>query len=145
VSRDDFALAVLAASGGATHTPVQVQKLFFLLDQKIPKPVGGPHFNFHADNYGPFDVEVYRSLERLANENFVSIDLVQDLRKKMYRTTPEGQVRGEAMLKSFGEPISSYIRSVSEWVRRLSFADLVSAIYAEYPAMRANSIFRHSH
>ena len=39
------------------------------------------------------------------------------------------------------EPVMSYIKEVSKFVRALSFADLVSAIYKAYPEMKANSVF----
>jgi hypothetical protein len=37
----------------------------------------------------------------------------------------------------------AYIRQASEFVRSLSFTQLVSAIYKAYPEMRENSVFQH--
>lgn len=145
MTREDFVLAVLAASNGAAHTPVQVQKLFFLLDKKAARLLGGPYFDFLPDNYGPFDCAVYRCLETLSGVNLVSIENVDDARRKTYRTTPEGQQQGEDSLADFAPEIRDYIRAVSDWVRKLSFAQLVSAIYAEYPDMKSKSIFRHAY
>lgn len=142
VSRDEFVLAVLAASNGAAHTPVQVQKLFFLLDKKIPGLVGGPYFNFRPDDYGPFDSAVYSTLEHLSRDGAVAIEYVQDLRRKLYRTTPAGQDKGELNLATFDKPVQDYIRKLSEWLRGLRFAELVTYIYAEFPDMKANSVFR---
>ena len=49
-----------AAGGpGIIFNPVQIQKLLFLFDREIPEQVGGPHFQFVAYHYGPFDLEVY--------------------------------------------------------------------------------------
>ena len=138
----DFVLAVLAAADGASHTPVQVQKLFFLLDRKAPNLVGGPHFNFQPDDYGPFDVAVYRELESLASDNLVEIQTVNDTRRKTYRTTPSGQTKGSQLLASFGEPIAEYVSQLSLWVRSQSFAQLVSSIYTHFPDMKVNSVFQ---
>ena len=62
----DIVLAALAASKGAAHSPVQIQKLLFLLDRKLADRLEGPHFNFVAHNYGPFDRAIYDQLEELA-------------------------------------------------------------------------------
>jgi hypothetical protein len=141
MTKDDFVLAVLAAADGANHTPVQVQKLFFLLDKKIPYHIGGTHFNFHPDDYGPFDSGVYRALEALSARGLVEVNKVADLRRKTYRTTSDGQRRGEAVLSGLSTGVADYIRQLSAWVRNLSFAELVSAIYAEFPDMKVNSVF----
>jgi hypothetical protein len=140
MNRQEYMVAVLAAAGGTVHTPVQVQKLFFLLDKKIPEFVGGPYFDFQAHDYGPFDKNVYSELERLANRGLVSIDEPGSL--KSFRLTVEGNSTGSAGLADLPSVVSEYIARLSQWVRSLSFADLVSAIYREYPEMRANSIFR---
>jgi hypothetical protein len=140
MKRSDYILAVLAAANGASHTPVQVQKLFFLLDQKIPERIQGPFFQFEPRDYGPFDKNVYSQLETLSTENLVSIDDAGGMRT--FRLTPSGQSRGAVLLATLPGEISDYISRLSQWVRSLSFEDLVSAIYREYPEMRANSVFR---
>jgi hypothetical protein len=142
VLKDEFVLAVLAASDGAEFTPVQVQKLFFLLDRKAPNIVEGPYFDFHPDDYGPFDSSVYSTLESLSRAGHVSIDCVQDLRRRLYRPTIAGQKIGRDKLSHFPLPVQEYIASLSRWLRGLSFADLVTYVYTEFPEMKANSIFR---
>jgi hypothetical protein len=137
--RSEIILTGLAASNGAAHTPVQVQKLFFLIDKKIADYIGGPFFNFYPDDYGPFDKTVYFELEKLTERG--SVEIIQNGMRR-FRLTIQGQQLGDALLASIGEPIADYLRSLSQWVRSVSFADLVSAIYKEYPEMRVNSIFR---
>ena len=36
----------------------------------------------------------------------------------------------------------SFLTRLGTWVRSLGFKELVSAIYREFPEMRANSVFR---
>ncbi|MGH2359352.1 MAG: hypothetical protein ACRDGM_02265 [bacterium] len=136
----NIVLAGLAVGAGAVHTPVQVQKLFFLIDRNIPKLVEGPHFSFRPYNYGPFDEAVYRALEQLACEGLV--ELVPDYKWTSYRLTAEGQRRGEQLLASLPSDAVEYIRRVSDFVRSLSFTQLVSSIYNAYPDMRENSVFQ---
>jgi hypothetical protein len=140
MKRSDYVLAVLAASGGASLTPVQLQKLFFLLDRKIPEQIGGPRFHFEPRDYGPFDKNVYSQLESLATEGMVDIDDSGGVRT--FRLSSAGRPAGARALSSFPGTHSEYVQKLSQWVRSLSFEDLVSAIYREYPEMRANSVFR---
>ena len=58
MTRKEVVLAALAPAKHAPHSPVQVQKLIFLIDRNIPREVGGPHFDFQPYNYGPFDKAV---------------------------------------------------------------------------------------
>jgi hypothetical protein len=142
VTRREYVLAVLAASEGAVHTPVQVQKLFFLLDQKAAPLIGGARFHFRPYDYGPFDKEVYEEITRLADSGDAEIALNQSLRLRTYRLTPAGILKGRNHLGELGFAVAGYIRDISAWVRSISFESLVSTIYREYPEMKANSVFR---
>ena len=68
LGQTDIILAALAASRGAAHSPVQMQKLLFLLDKRLANELGGPHFNFIPHHYGPFDRTIYDLLEQLATQ-----------------------------------------------------------------------------
>ena len=142
MDRCDYVLAVLAAADGASHEPVQVQKLFFLLDKKIPRLVGGPHFKFEPYDYGPFDSRVYHELDALARSELVEVSTAGYSNRRTYRTTPAGLVRGAELLGTLPDNAVAYIRKLSAWVRSLSFASLVSAVYQAYPDMRVNSVFQ---
>lgn len=137
-----YVLCGLTPAQRTAHSPVQVQKLFFLLDKGIGGCVGGPFFNFEPYHYGPFDQEVYRTLEELTAEGLVEIELEPCGRWNAYRLTPEGQKKGDELLTKFPDEVQQFIRDVSGFVRKLSFAQLVSAIYKAYPEMKANSVFQ---
>jgi hypothetical protein len=66
MTRDELVLAAMAPGGGYRYTPVQVQRLLFLIDRQIPEHVGGPHFHFIPYHCGPFDGAVYNELDLLA-------------------------------------------------------------------------------
>ena len=80
-------------------------------------------------------------LNQLEKEGLVEIitPTVQGVRS--FRLTNEGQQAGNEVLGEFPEPIQQYIRDVVNFVRSLSFAELVSAIYQAYPEMKVNSVF----
>jgi uncharacterized protein len=140
MNREELVLACLAPAKGALHSPVQVQKMFFLIDKNIPEDVEGPHFDFHPYDYGPFDKAVYETLEELTQKGLVS--MCPERTWMSYRLTSAGQEAGEATLSTFSDRAQGFIIEVSDFVRRLSFTQLVSAIYNFYPEMRANSVFQ---
>ena len=139
MERNQVVLAALAAGGpGACFYPIQVQKLFFLIDREIPDWVGGPHFRFKSYHYGPFDRAVYEVLDSLAMEGQVGIDRAGQYRR--YALAEPGVEGGTRFLAGLPKSAGRYLKDVADWVRFLTFGRLVAAIYEHYPDMRANSI-----
>lgn len=138
-NRTDYVLAVLAAAQGRPLTPVQVQKLYFILDKRIGPLVGGPFFEFSPYHYGPFDANVYREIEGLAAQGLAEVSTGA---MRMFRISPQGYQRGLAAFSQLAPSVQDYVRSAVNFVLSKSFAELVSAVYAEWPEMRSNSIFR---
>jgi hypothetical protein len=141
MDRHSLILAALAAGGeNASFTPVQVQKLFFLLDREGRHLVDGPHFSFAPYDYGPFDRAVYDELDVLAHLNLVRIQSTG--RYRVYTLTQAGFQQGARQLGALQTGARSYLHNLASWVRQLSFEQLVAAIYNRYPEMKVNSIFR---
>ena len=141
ITIENFVLAALSTSEGQPFRPVQVQKLFFLLDKNIAPDLGGEYFNFAPYDYGPFDAAVYRVLEKLAAQGLVIIESGQKPGDRTFRLSSTGQTEGSGFLSKLGAPYVEYIEKASEFVRQLSFGQLVSAIYKAYPEMKVNSVF----
>ncbi|MET4802505.1 hypothetical protein [Bradyrhizobium sp. LB11.1] len=141
MTRSEMVLAALAAAGqNATFTPVQVQKLFFLLDKEAAHLLGGPYFQFAPHDYGPFDRAVYDELDGLAKND---LTIVQSTgRYRVYGLSQEGFQEGSKALDKFSGNAKSYVSDVANWVRRLTFEQLVASIYNRYPDMKVNSVFR---
>jgi uncharacterized protein YwgA len=140
MDKRSIVLAALAPAMGGSYSPVQIQKLLFLIDSEIPKLVEGPVFDFQPYDYGPFDKSVYETLEQLTGEGLVEV--TSRSRYRSYRLTDKGQQEGATILASMDRRGSNYIKQVSKFVRSLSFEDLVSAIYKAYPGMKVNSVFK---
>lgn len=140
MNRKEIVLVAMAPANRCQHSPVQMQKLLFLIDQAIPEEVNGPIFDFQPYNYGPFDKAVYETLEELANEGLVTVIPVHTWRE--YLLTEAGQREGDRLLQRISQKARDYIQAASQFVRELSFTQLVSAIYKAYPEMRANSVFQ---
>ena len=122
------------------YEPVQVQKLFFLLDENAASGIGGKKFNFRPYDYGPFDRAVYDEIEALAGEGL--IEVYGDGRSRRYSLTLAGIDRAAELLESLPPRVRKYMGDVSKWVQSQSFEDLVATIYEHYPEMAVNSVFR---
>jgi uncharacterized protein len=141
MKRRDLVLAAMSrADGTGKFTPVQVQKLFFLVDRNLAEDLGGALYNFRPYDYGPFDSQVYSDLETLATDGLVEIE--HTYRWRVYRLTPEGREAGESAFAELSSRVQNYLDKAVVFVRGLSFSRLVSAIYKAYPDMRTNSVFR---
>lgn len=137
----DLLLVALAAGEKGEFTPVQIQKLMFLLDKNISNRLGGPFYDFRPYDYGPFDSAIYESLRELEQKGLVSSSLSSQGWKK-HELTDLGYVKASELSIHIDNSILDYIKAVSNFVRSLSFADLVSSIYKAYPDMKVNSIFK---
>jgi hypothetical protein len=138
--RHELVLAALAPGEGYRYTPVQVQKLLFLIDRQIPEMVEGPHFHFEPYHYGPFDSAVYQELERLSELGFVAVDSSSALRT--FTLTPDGVAAGREALNRAPAGAQDFITRACTFVRAHNFSSLVSAIYKAFPEMRVNSVFQ---
>lgn len=140
--RRDLTLLMLAAASGQYYTPVQIQKAMFLLDRQMPDVFDTTlRYVFRPYDYGPFDPDVYVEIERLQAEGLAEITVNPARAMKMYGATPHGLARAHGLRSRLLPAQNSFIEDVSAFVRRLSFSELVSAIYEAYPDMRENSIF----
>jgi len=140
VNQREFVLAAFAGVKERPFTPVQAQKLIFLVDRNVGKAVGGSGFKFRPYNYGPFDRDVYVVLQKLRDDGLAAME---EGSPRTYRLTPEGQAEGERITRETLEKrYADYIVAAGSFVRSQSFAGLVSSIYKAYPEMKANSVFR---
>lgn len=142
MERKEIILGALAAGNCDIHTPVQVQKLLFLIDKNVAQSIGGPFFDFQPYAYGPFDKQICDLLGLLNKEGDVEAIRNPSLKWVKYRLTAQGQMKGEDILNSLGTDAREYIIKLSKFVRSLDFAGLVSSIYKAYPEMRVNSVFQ---
>jgi uncharacterized protein len=141
VDRKDLVLAALSPAERGGFSPVQVQKLFFLVDRKLAGETSGPHFRFRPYDYGPFDHHVYMVLEELETDGLVEVTNRWRRAERRYHLTEKGLERGATALACLEGGPRDLIGRLVEFVRTASFHELVSAVYKAYPEMKANSVF----
>ena len=141
MDRESYVLASMSPAKMGDFSPVQLQKLFFLLDRNIAVHTGGPHFKFTPYDYGPFDSEVYKQIRELERSELVNVNSPNWQPYRTYRLTSAGQEQGQQQFVKFPSDVQGYIKDTVEFVRSASFSELVSAIYSSYPEMKVNSVF----
>lgn len=142
VTRKDWALLAIAAAGGRPLTPVQLQKILFILGEEKADRVGRGYYKFRPYNYGPFSADVYQDADILDSMGLVDVDQGTASRSwSTYRATPEGISKADELRARAPSDAVKYLDALVAWAMKLSFQQLVSAVYERYPAQRANSIF----
>lgn len=142
LTKDQVIIAAMTAGDLNSLTPVQIQKLLFLLDKRASAGLGGPFFDFEPYHYGPFDRRIYDQLDNLAENGLIEIIGTPYSRARSYRLTAKGLERGKRILNQMPKPVQEFMIKLSTFVRSLTFVQLVSAVYREYPEMRVNSVFK---
>jgi uncharacterized protein YwgA len=122
-------------------SPVQLQKVLFLLGKELPSEVGSDFYDFSPYNYGPFDRAVYTDASMLSLTGCVAVTKSPGGYNE-YSATPDG-LQMVCKLKTELPPRAvAYVESVVDWAQSLSFSELVRAIYSKYPEYRENSVFQ---
>ncbi|NNH47557.1 SocA family protein [Stenotrophomonas maltophilia] len=140
MDRMEVMLAALASGAHEEFSPVQLQKLMFLIDRNIGSAIGGPFFDFKPYDYGPFDVGVYNEFSVLSELEMG--DCHGDGKGRRYRLNDEGRARAQEVIAKLQPEVRDYMKSIAEFVQKVSFTTLVSSIYKHYPEMKVNSVFR---
>jgi hypothetical protein len=133
---------MLALADGEPLTPVQIQKSLFLADEEVGGAFrASSKYQFEPYDYGPFDKHVYTDAQILAARGLVKIET--DPRGwSTYAATKDGLQRAADLKARLNGGQSEMLNRIVGLVRRLSFTQLVSAIYRKYPRMRERSVFR---
>lgn len=138
LDRTDVLLSIITAAEGDPITPVQLQKIAFLVGEECKEFLPPDYYNFVAYDYGPFCIDIYRDAEKLQEQGFISIDHNSEGRWKEYRATFRSNKDSSDLLAQLEE----YIKRAVEWTTSLTFRELVSSIYHFYPQYAENSIFK---
>ena len=137
--------ALFGVERNISYSPIQIQKLLFLIDQELLEKIdGGPFFKFEPYDYGPFDIEIYDILSKLQSKGLIIIQKNQYQPKRIYIGSKKIYTEGEKILEGMSPNVSKHISSLSSWIRELSFFQLVTYIYKKYPDMAIYSVFNYT-
>ncbi len=142
MQRDSWPLLALSYADECRLSPVQVQKALFLVGENIVDE-DTLFYHFEPYHYGPFDSGVYADLDALVESGLVRKVEASAFRGFEYELTPAGVQRADQIRKALGKRERTYLAEVVPWVRRLTFRQLVTAIYNAFPKMAENSVFKY--
>ena len=141
VPRKAWPLMALACAPNNVLSPVQMQKVLFLVGEQAKDQVGDGFYRFIPHNYGPFSVDVCRDIEALGKEGETARIPSHSPSWSSYGITDSGLEKGEEYVRSLAPDVADYLKEVVDWVVKQDFPDLLRAIYAAYPGTAVNSIF----
>jgi hypothetical protein len=133
--RKGFLLLAYAKSPSGSLTPVQAQKIMFVLGQEAPRDVGVDFYQFVPYNYGPFCQDIYDDQRNLDHEGYLRKD------GKLYVITKSGLNAATDIEASQRVGIGAYLGKLVQWTTSKSFSALLSSIYSKYPEFAVNSVF----
>ena len=85
---------------------------------------------------------MYADAENLERRGLSEINQQFGSRWRTYAASPAGIAEGRRLAERLTSDEHAVLEKIVNLVRRLSFNELVSAIYRAYPPMRARSVFR---
>lgn len=138
--RHDWLLQALAHQKDGRLTPVQVQKIMFLMKMEAGRKVGRKFYDFEPYNYGPFCADIYRDLESLRDQGLLEINNL-GRSWSAYSITDKGRGAARDAQQHLNDKAIDYLGKVTDWVTSLTFVELLRAIYAKYPKYKKNSVF----
>ena len=138
LTRTDVLLKIITAAEGDPISPVQLQKIAFLVGEECAEFVPKSYYKFVPYDYGPFSAKIYQDAELLEEQGLISIDVNPTGGWKEYSATFRSS---SADTSSIPEILADYIENAVKWAMGLTFRELVSSIYYNYPEYRENSIF----
>jgi uncharacterized protein YwgA len=141
--RQKLLLAFLSA-GDEFLSPLRIMKGLFLIVQKrgtlLPKDA---LYTFQPYLFGPFTPDLYQDLAHLVNERLVEWKPLPYASWAIYRASPTGKEVAKGILRHYPKELTSYIQRVWQRVATTPVADLLAAIYRNFPDYAIFSIAQH--
>ena len=132
-----FLLAALAPGAGDALGPIHVQKLAFLAEKALPKPV----FRFVPHHYGPADPSLFRRLRRLCWHGFLQRTRPHGRMHDAWHLTRKGLAAATAALDDLPLEIQAYLRELYAYATALGAAALVGSVVRQYPETATEMVF----
>lgn len=141
LDKADWTLLAIAAAGRKGLTPAQLQKTLFLVKQNFRNELKD-FYAFEPYNYGPFDKSIYEDARVYAQKGMVKMNGVSGQNWSKYYITTEGAAKAQPLRSNADTNAMSYLEKIVHWAQSLSFPQLISAIYKQYPEYKVNSVFK---
>lgn len=139
--RDVLLTIAAGATGPYPLDAIRIMKGCFLAAQLGP-PGWTKLFDFQPYDYGPFDSGVYRARDDLVRDHLLVTDKSE--RYPSFTVTDAGHQRIGALGSTIDGAPLDWLRGIGAYVTSLSFSDLLTEVYANFPEYATASRFRRS-
>lgn len=142
--RQRVLLSFLDGEGDCRLDPIRIMKGLFLFAKEAPQGWvdDDARYSFEPYSYGPFSSDVYTDLRALSNLGYVTADVVHGATWRQYGLSDEGRKAAKASRVSLDPNATEYLDQIRNFVVKLGFRSLLSAIYKKYPDYAVNSVFK---
>lgn len=142
--RQKTLLAFLGAGEGQELDPIRIMKGLFLFAMKAPSEwlPSEARYNFVPYDYGPCSFEIYSDLDLLEKQGYVRSTEFPGRSWKNYLLTSEGMGLVKQIAPEIDPDVIRYLQKLRDFVSKLSFRQLLSAVYEMYPEYAAKSVFK---
>lgn len=149
-NREKWILRLLFAPSGEGYSNsiegrTRLVKGLFLVERMFSEKFTdfqGTGFDFRAYKYGPFDKDIYTSLERLEEAGFVKENKMPEHKGDLIRLTDDGEVLGRESYNELTEEKQTQLRWIKQKHVQQPVAQLLSFVYNRYPKTAENSEFK---
>ncbi len=134
MSKEDFILKILSLASDVSFSPVQIQKLFFLVEKRIGYEA--KHFNFTPYHYGPYDEELTILIKQLVSDGKITSSIIDGIIHYSISTGFQNNIDD-----FLDESKRSFIsQKLIPFIKSKSFLELCYSIYKEFPEMAKRSV-----
>ncbi len=142
--RQKTLLMFLGVDGEQGIDPVRVQKGLFIMAMETPKdwlPTEA-RYRFEPYHYGPYSAEIQYDLDKLEGYGLVEATRVIGRSWNYYSLTPEGAQLSSEVAEATNPKVVEYTQKLRDFVGNLTFRNLLTTVYRNYPDYAVNSVFK---
>lgn len=140
MQRSEVLLAIIAAGKKRALSPVQLQKVTFLVSQEFENALPDDFYRFDKYHYGPYCSSIYRDAEMLEYWGQINIQNTGQSDRRKYSISEAGTLQRPELPPR----LIQFIDETVDWALDQSFQELVRSVYFMYPKYRENSVFHYS-
>lgn len=139
---EQWLLFALSRAKDGRLSPIQAQKIMFLLGMEAKHYVGDRFYKFTPYLYGPYSSAIASDLEKMRSTGQIVAERPAPFQRATYLITVQGLREAEDIGKSVDAKMKGFVQLTVDWVKAQTFSNLLRSIYKKYPAYATQSIFK---